>query len=133
MNVECYRNRFGGFGIVPTDSTMIGEAVDLACCRTEKQAEELVRKLNSHDALLAACQCACAAIAQYQAVGRKCDRDALDVVFATCENAIALATGIVDEMKPATPEFYRKLDAQATGNKIPTPQVSENLNQPLAQ
>lgn len=99
--------------------------------RAPYNAEFIIRAVNSHDALLAACQCACAAIAQYQAIGRKCDREALDVVFAKCESAIALETGVVDEMKPSAPEFYRKLDALATGNQIAKPTVIENLNQPL--
>lgn len=110
MKTKYYRNRFGGFGIVEADSTMTGDAVDLACCRTEKQAQELVQKLNSHEDLLAACQKALIAID-------------LDAVLECCEER--------EQAEIDAVRAIHKAMAKATGNAIPTPAVSDNLNQPL--
>lgn len=107
MKTKYYRNRFGGFGIAEANSTLTGDAVDLACCHTEKQARELVTKLNSHDDLLRIAQ------------------DLLKMVDEMLPKAGPCGWGTL-----ATDDA-REVIARATGNTIPTPAVSENLNQPL--
>lgn len=56
MKVKYYRNRFGGYGITPADATVLGDGIDIAACRREQQAVEIVNIINSHDELVASCQ-----------------------------------------------------------------------------
>lgn len=60
--VKFYRNRYGGYGIVPEDSTLIGSAVDIAVCRTKEDAQDICNALNTQADLIAACKHAIAAI-----------------------------------------------------------------------
>lgn len=53
--VKFYRNRYGGFGIVPEDSTLIGSAVDIAVCQTKEDAQDICNALNTQSDLIEAC------------------------------------------------------------------------------
>lgn len=56
MKFKAYKNRFGGYGIAPSDATVLGDGIDIAACRDEKRANQLCELLNSRDELLAFAQ-----------------------------------------------------------------------------
>lgn len=55
--VKYYKNRFGGFGIIPKDSMLVGEAFELATARTEDMARQIVDSLNVIQAMALAVKC----------------------------------------------------------------------------
>lgn len=58
MLLKSYQSRHGTFGIVPADSTLIGDAVEIGVGRTREFADEMVKRWNQHSTLVAVAQAA---------------------------------------------------------------------------